>query len=704
MQDFDSSENSLAQSDGKTGKPFRLLRYFTIICLASVITTSFFLGSWVRQISVDNLVQSEERNNIALTQVLSNSVWPRFHEFIVNAHQLSADEIRTHPTTKILDNFIHEQVRNLKVIKIKIYDLNGLTVFSSDFKQIGHSKQSHPSFLQAKHGQVISKLSFRDKIYAKKELIQNRNVISSYVPINPYNKDNIEGVFEVYKDVTLIMEEIDATQTRLITGIIAALGVLFFVLFFVVRHADKIIQEYNLAQQQTTEEISQIAFYDGLTGLPNRILFMERMKHALQAAVRSQKLVVLMFIDLDRFKQINDNLGHEAGDTLLCQVADRFIGCVRTGDTVARISGDEFTIILENLYNIERATSVAQRIINELSQPFLLGNNEACVTCSIGLSIYPYDDDDVGSLVKKADSAMYFSKSYGRNNYHYFKPDMLRHGSEAYDLESRLNNALAESQFRLFFQPKVNLTDWTMHGMEALIRWQHPEKGIIPPDQFIPILEETGHIIQVGEWVLRESCRVTKQWQNEGLPPLCVAVNVSALQFRQPGFLDMIDSILNETGLNPKYLELELTESCLLEDIDETIQIMQNLKNKGIKLTIDDFGTGYSSLSYLCKLPVDVLKIDRCFVQDMMDNHEKRSIVTAIISFAHGLKMDVVAEGIESMQQLIFVSAMRCTSVQGFLLSKAIPEQEFYTLYKAGGSFKYLVDNQPVHEERNSMN
>jgi diguanylate cyclase (GGDEF)-like protein len=682
MQNSDNSDRSVTIISGKETGSFRLLRYFTVISLASIVVTSLLLGGWVRQISVDNLIQSEERNNIVLTQVLANSVRPQFHQFIYNSSLLSIEDIRAHPKLKALDRII-----------IKIYNLDGLTIYSSDFKQIGESKKTHASFQKAISGEVVSKLSFRDKIYAQNELIQNINVISSYVPIRTALNNDIEGVFEVYKDVTPIIAEIDVIQTKIIAGVVGTLFTLFIVLYILVRHADKIIMQQSHAQQKITEQVRHVAFYDSLTGLPNRILFLERLEHALQVAVRGQKLVVLMFIDLDRFKQVNDNLGHEAGDQLLRQVASRFNGCIRVGDTVARISGDEFTIILENLLNIELATVIAQRVVNEMGQPFRLGDHEVFVTCSIGLSIYPFDDDHASSLVKKADTAMYYSKSHGRNSYHYYTPSMLRHGSKQFEIEKDLNNAIINSEFRVFFQPKVSLTDLSLNGMEALIRWQHPDKGLILPSEFIPVLEDTGMIIQVGEWILRESCRQTKQWQVEGFPPLRVAVNVSAIQFRQPDFFDIVTSILNETGLEAQYLELELTESCLIEDADEHINMMGALKKKGVMLTIDDFGTGYSSLSYLCKLPVDTLKIDRGFLRDMTMNREKRSVITAIISFAHGLRMDVVVEGVETLQQFIFVSAMRCTAVQGFLFSKPIPVDEFYSLLKSGGSFRHIIES-----------
>lgn len=694
MNKADSKNDFCPVLTKKQEKSFPLLRYFTVISLSSLILASLFLGIYARKIFVDNLTKSEERNNVVLTQLLANSVWPNFNEFLTQAGGLTGDKIRKHPKTRLLNKFINDQVKDLNVIKIKIYNLDGLTVFSSDFKQIGNSKKEHKSFIQAKNGSVISKLSFRDKIYAKKELIQDRNVIASYIPVKIGSQKTTVGVFEVYKDVTQIIKRIDLIQRKVIIGVVGTLTALFIILFFVIKNADKVIKKYNHEQLEATEKIRQVAFYDNLTGLPNRLLFNDRIAHALQMATRIERLVVLMFIDLDRFKQVNDNLGHEAGDELLRQASLRFTQCVRTGDTVSRIAGDEFTIILENLKNVDFATTVANRIINKMAEPFSIGKKEVNVTCSIGISVYPFNDDDADSLVKKSDAAMFFSKSYGRNNYHYYSPDMHQHGSQRYQLESDLTTAIKESQFYLTFQPKVNLSDWTMHGMEALIRWKHPEKGIISPNDFIPILEDTGLIIKVGEWVLRESCRITKQFQDEGLPHLSVAVNISALQFRQPKFIDTVNAILKETKLEPQYLELEITESCLIDDAEENIKIMHALKDKGIRLTIDDFGTGYSSLNYLCKLPVDTLKIDRGFISGMTDNSQKRSVVTAIISFAHGLNLDVVAEGIETHEQLIFVNAMRCTSAQGYLLSKPISIDEFYELHKSGGSFKHLINNK----------
>lgn len=678
-------------SQSKSFVSFPLLRYFTVISLSSIILASILLGSWMRNIAVENLTLSAEDNNIALTQILSNYVWPQYKEFIKSANQYTAKQLQHHPKTLELKDFINKQIKGLNIVKIKIYDLNGLTVFSSDFKQIGLSKKNHQSFISAINGGVVTKLSFRDEMYAKTEFISNRNIISSYIPIKPNSNNKIEGVFEVYKDVTPTLAKINTTQSKVTFAIVGTLAALFIILYFVVRHANEIIKNHNSKQQAEKEEIRNIAIYDALTGLPNRILFQERLERAFHTSERNNKLIALIFIDLDRFKQINDNLGHDAGDNVLCQVAERLTRCIRNCDTIARISGDEFTVILENLENIDVATTTSNRIIDEISKPYQLNNQDTYLTCSAGISFYPFEDDDPESLMRKADSAMYFSKSAGRNNFNFYTPEMENNGSKHYQLEKDLHIAIEQEQFRVYFQPKVNINTYQMESMEALIRWEHPEYGMVMPNDFIPVLEDTGKIIEAGEWVLRESCRLTKKYQDEGFPPLRVAVNISAIQIKQPNFYDTVISILNDTKLDAQYLELELTESCLVEDLENSIVLLKKFKDHGITLTIDDFGTGYSSLNYLSQLPIDTLKIDRSFVQDIMQSKQKRSVITTIINFAHGLNMKIVAEGVEDSEQLIFLSAMRCTTVQGFLLSRPIPEPEFHSLLESNYDFSIAM-------------
>ena len=411
-------------------------------------------------------------------------------------------------------------------------------------------------------------------------------------------------------------------------------------------------------------------------------------------AKRDERLIGLMFIDLDGLKEINDSLGHEKGDQLVCVAAERISSCLRGSDTVARLAGDEFMVILEGLHTIDRITEVAQRIVSTMGKPIDFGSDTAIVTCSIGLAVYPFDENDNAmSLIKKADSAMYQAKQRGRNSYTYYMEDMAHDKvNSKVSLEHDLYRGLNNDEFRVYFQPKVDIKTWTMKSMEALARWEHRSEGIILPEKFISVLEENGMIAKLGESILHQSCQHNRRWQDEGLPGLKVAVNVSALQFKEYDFVEMVDNILKDTGMDPHQLELELTESCLIDDMETNIEILHALKQRGIGITIDDFGTGYSSLSYLCKLPVSTLKIDRSFVMNMATSKEQRSIITAIISFAHGLKMNIVAEGVETPEELTFLSAMRCNTVQGFLFSKPLSVPDFEKLYRSGGNFAHVLD------------
>jgi len=670
--------------------PFRLLRYFSLISFFSLIIASLLLGTWFRNLAEDDLVKNEERSNIALAQVLAKAVWPEFSDFLNNAHKLKIGEIRNHPKTKKLDSILETYTQGLDVIKIQIYDTNGFISFSTDFSQIGDTKHGRKSYAAAKQGQVASNLAFQDKIYARKELIQNRNIISSYIPIIRPDGQT-EAVFELYTDVTRLVNGIKSTQRKIIAGVIVILGALFIVLFFVVKRADNIINQQSLEQTKHTARVQHQALHDSLTGLPNRILFLDRLEHAMLMTKQKNQLLALLFIDLDRFKQINDSLGHETGDQLLIQVTKRLSNCIRPGDTLCRLAGDEFVIILENLKMVNIATTIAKRITNTLSKPFTLANEEVVITSSTGIALYPFQDDNMQTLIKKADAAMYYAKHHGRNNFQYYAPQMEKKDHSQHHLERDLRSALEKNQLCLYYQPKINLKNWTLHGVESLLRWNHHTHGIIQPNEFIPILDETGLINKVGEWVLHETCKKAKQWQDTGLPPIMYAVNVSNLQLKSHAFCDTLQKILNETKLDPRCLEIELTESYLINNERESLDLLKKLKDIGVKITIDDFGTGYSSLTNLCKLPIDTLKIDKSFVQHMATNRETRAIITAIISFAHGLKMDVVAEGVETVQQLTFLNAMQCTSVQGYLISHPLPEHEFERLYSSGGTFEHLL-------------
>lgn len=418
-----------------------------------------------------------------------------------------------------------------------------------------------------------------------------------------------------------------------------------------------------------TLKMSHLAQHDFLTGLPNRVLMTERLSQAIQFAHRHQGQVALLFLDLDYFKNINDSLGHSVGDQLLQSVSKRLMGCVRTTDTVCRQGGDEFVILLSEVEHAQDVSVVAGKLLHAFSAPHLIGQHELHVTLSIGISIYPDDGIDVDTIMQNADTAMYQAKTNGRNSYQFFKPDMNVRAVHRLFIESSLRRALNQEEFLLHYQPKIDLVSGVMTGTEALIRWQHTDSELVYPGQFVSIAEECGLIIPIGLWVMREACTQLQKWQKSGFHVVPVAINVSAVEFRHRSFVEDIARILKETGLSPDYLELEMTESILMYDAEDSAMVLKTLKDMGIKLSIDDFGTGYSSLSYLKRFPIDTLKIDQSFILDISTDKDSSTIVSAVIGMGRNLNLRVIAEGVETPEQLAFLRAHQCNEGQGFLFS-----------------------------------
>ena len=436
-------------------------------------------------------------------------------------------------------------------------------------------------------------------------------------------------------------------------------------------------------RKRAEERLARMARYDHLTGLGNRVLFQERLARALARASRNEEPVALMFLDLDRFKSVNDTLGHAFGDWLLKKVAERLRGCVRETDTIARMGGDEFSIILEGLSNGQDAILVARKIVDALSRPFNLSGHEVFVTSSIGIAVSPPSPD--AELTRDADAAMYRAKQLGSNNYQFYTPEMNAQAFERLDLERDLRRALDQEEFVLRYQPRVDLVTGRIVGAEALLRWQHPHLGLVSPSQFIHVLEDSGLIDPVGDWTLRAACAQCKAWEYAGLAPQLVAVNLSTRQFDQRALVDRLAQILDETGLDPSCLELELTESLLVEDINTSSAVLDELRTfLGVRLSIDDFGTGYSSLSYLKRFPLDTLKIDQSFVWDVATDPDDAAIVSYIIGLAHTLGLKVVAEGVEKEEQLAYLREHGCDQAQGYYFGEPLPAEDFLELLKRG--------------------
>lgn len=427
-------------------------------------------------------------------------------------------------------------------------------------------------------------------------------------------------------------------------------------------------------QRQRAEEAAQHqAHYDLLTDLPNRTMFNDRLTLALANANRHRKMLAVLFVDLDRFKTIIDTLGHAMGDRLLRGVAERLGGCLEEGDTLARMGGDEFVVLLPQIHRADKAVRTAHKILEVLKPAFHFNGHELHITTSIGISLYPYDGEDADTLLKNADTALYRAKEQGRNNYQLYTPAMNARAFERLALENSLRKALERKEFQIHYQPQVDMASGRIIGLEALLRWQHPDLGTVYPAEFIPIAEETGLIVPLGEWVLRTSCAQAKQWQAMGLPPMTMAVNLSARQFQHHDLVETMKKILKETELEPQWLELEITESIAMQNADYTIVILRELKDMGIQLSLDDFGTGYSSLSYLKKFPLDALKIDQSFVRDLSTDPNDAAIANAVIVLAHSLRLKVLAEGVETREQEAFLKEHQCDRYQGYLFSNPIP-------------------------------
>jgi diguanylate cyclase (GGDEF)-like protein/PAS domain S-box-containing protein len=436
----------------------------------------------------------------------------------------------------------------------------------------------------------------------------------------------------------------------------------------------------DITERKNTEKmIKHMAYHDQLTDLPNRYLLREKLNEAIIDSRQNNCHFALLFLDLDRFKAINDTMGHEVGDKVLIEIAERLKECVNERDIISRYGGDEFSILLPD-YGEQKASEVAHQIITKLSIPLTFHLHELLVTPSIGISLFPTHGESFDTLIKNADLAMYHAKSLGRNNFQFFNEELNKKAQHEIAMEVNLRKAMEQNQFELFYQPQVNLESKQIYGAEALLRWIHPEKGIIPPASFIPIAEETGQIIPMGEWVIRTACQENKKWQVAGYFPITVSVNISAKQFFQSNLVEIVESALTETGLDPKYLELEITESITM-DVERSITTLLELKRIGVKVSVDDFGIGYSSLNYLKSLPIDKLKIDQSFIRECPNDINSNTLVRTIIIMAHLLKLKVIAEGVETEEQVSFLLGQGCKEAQGYLFSKPLPISEFETNY-----------------------
>ena len=439
---------------------------------------------------------------------------------------------------------------------------------------------------------------------------------------------------------------------------------------------DSLIEQVEM-RKKSEKRAEHMAYHDQLTGLPNRHLLIDRLAQTIAQKQRDNKLAAVIFIDLDNFKLVNDSLGHAAGDILIKSTAERLKKGVRASDTLARHGGDEFTVLIHDMSKVEYITNIVEMFFSAFETPFNIEGQNFFITISVGISVYPTDGSDADTLLKNADTAMYRAKASGKNSYQLFRSDMNDRAIERLNLEYRLRKAIKNEEFLLYFQPQIDTTTGEVSGVESLVRWKDPHNGIIPPGQFIPMAEDTGLIIPIGNWVMRTACAQNKLWQDNGMKPFTIAVNISMRQFKQKDFISTVTTILQETNLEPQYLELELTETIVMEDMNATLKILHSLKSLGIRLSIDDFGTGYSSLAYLKEMPINMLKIAQEFVRDINVDQNDVAIAKATIQMAQSMGLEVIAEGVETIEHQRVLTALNCKKTQGYLFSKPLPADEF---------------------------
>lgn len=592
---------------------------------------------------------------------------------------------------------IHKTKNGIKIpveVSMRVFNLNGVKAGLAICRDISDRKRIEKSLRNSEeslaHAQRIARLGNWDWNLKKNKIYWSKEIYRIF-DISPQEFDKTyEGFLKFVhpEDLdfvkTSVQEALEGTSYNIEFRVIQSNDSEKFVrsqgeiLIDEQGHPYKMIGTLQdiTEQKEMEHQIRFLAFHDSLTGLPNRKSFHEHLRQTLVQAKVDQHKFAIMFLDIDRFKWVNDTLGHDVGDQLLKSFAERLLNCVREGDLVARMGGDEFTILIPNIKEEQEAALIARRILQSCANPLFIQENELYITPSIGIAVYPQDGDEVQILIKKADKAMYMAKEKGKNNFQFYTANTSKDKSNKIELETDLHKALVRNEFQLYYQPKVNLKTGIIEGVEALIRWHHPKLGIISPAEFIPLAEETGLISPIGEWVLLTACKQNRTWQQELFQPIKIAVNISARQFQQENFYRTIEQILNETEMEPQYLELEITESIAINHDESMLYRLKELKKLGVSISIDDFGTGYSSLNYLKKFPIDTLKVDQSFVRDITTDADDKVIIKTIIAMGHSLKLKVIAEGVETEDQLNFLKLHLCDEAQGYVFSKPLPTDE----------------------------
>lgn len=572
--------------------------------------------------------------------------------------------------------FVQQSIVSERTARVKIWAKDGTVIYSNDPAGVGEKFPAKENLLKALDGDTATEIKIPKDVENARERYLG-TLMEVYTPIIFPGTTEPQGAFEIYQYYEPTEQRINELRGWVFGSIGGGFLILYGALVSIVGRGWRTIN-----RQRGT--LAYLAYHDALTDLPNRTLLKDRLTLALAQARRNEQMLAVMFLDLDQFKVVNDTAGHVEGDKLLQSVSQQLNSVLREGDTVARVGGDEFILLLPKIEQLADATEIAERVLTAVGRTRVIVGHEFNISTSIGITLFPTDGDDAETLLTNADIAMYQAKELGKNNFQFFTPVMNTRIQNRLALENDLRHGLERGEFVVYYQPQLNISTGQIVGVEALVRWQHPERGLVLPMEFIPVAEETGLIVPLGEWVLHAACAQIRSWQEAGLPPLRVAVNLSAREFQQGNLIEAVAGVLEETGLAPKFLQLEITEGISIQDVDFTIKVLGELKEMGVQIAIDDFGTGYSALSYLSRFPIDVVKIDRSFVCDLTIDATDAEIATTIIVMAHNLGLEVIAEGVETEEQLAFLKQRRCDEMQGYLFSKPVPAEKLEEILVQG--------------------
>lgn len=660
----------------RKGKKFSLTKTYSVVSLLGIILVGVISSTAHRNAGVDSLLKIQNEANVDLARAFSNSIWQKYVDFFERAYQIPTDKLTEQPELSDLKADLERQMRGVRVVKIKVYDRSGTTVFSTEASQIGENKATNPGFMAAMQGEVTNEITFRDKFNAFDMVIEDRDLLASYLPIRFGPDQEVVAVFELYSDITTLLEEISATEYQTVAMGSGMLLVLYAFLLIFIRRADNQLKAHELQEQASHKKhIEYLANNDQLTGLANRDSLIRILDAQIIRAQESDERLVFILTDIEQFKLINDNLGQTSADQLLVEFASRIEQTLGPDTTLGRVGGDQFMGVIRQKSD-RVLDSLVSRLINALTEPYHIDEHSVNPGVSVGIATYPEGVTDGRSALKNAEAAMKSAKQLGRNRFAFFNTSLNELAIRRFELESALIQAVEQRQFEVFYQPRVSASGEVVSA-EALLRWRR-DGQIVSPVLFIEALETTELIVPVGTWVLHQATRDCQRWRKNGADRMRVSVNLSLRQLQQKyQFMETVRLALLESGLDAEALELELTESLMADDSELTLMMLKAIRGMGIHLSIDDFGTGYSSLSYLRNYPFDCVKIDQSFVKESATSEAQQKLTRSIILMANALNLKTVAEGVETLDLKEGLLKMGADELQGYYFAKPMPADQF---------------------------